>query len=108
LIRHGGLIMQRPATVYVWDPFVRLFHWSLVTAVVLNQFVWEEGDTAHEWTGYTAALLVALRLVWGLIGTRHARLSDWWPTPSRLRAHAQGLLTRAPGESVGHTTYAHS
>jgi cytochrome b len=94
--------MQRPATVYVWDPFVRLFHWSLVTAVVLNQFVLEEGDTPHEWVGYAAALLVALRLLWGLIGTRHARFSDWWPTPSRLRAHAQGLLTGHPEESVGH------
>ncbi|MCX7815126.1 MAG: cytochrome b/b6 domain-containing protein [Tepidimonas ignava] len=94
--------MQRPAEVYVWDPFVRLFHWSLVTCVLLNQFVLEEGETAHEWTGYTAAALVGLRLLWGLVGTRHARLSDWWPTPARVRAHVGALLAGQPDEHPGH------
>lgn len=75
----------------VWDPFVRLFHWSLVACVFLNQFVLEEGETAHEWTGYVAAGLVLLRVIWGVVGTRHARFSDFFPTPARLRLHLQAV-----------------
>ena len=48
--------------VPVWDPFVRIFHWSLVLCVVLNYFVLEEGETAHEWSGYIAAGLVCARV----------------------------------------------
>ena len=61
-------------TVEVWDPFVRVFHWSLVACVLLNQFVLEAGDTAHAWSGYIASALVVARIVWGFVGTRHARL----------------------------------
>jgi cytochrome b len=70
--------------VKVWDPFVRIFHWSLVTCIVLNQFVLEAGETAHEWAGYLASTLVLLRLVWGFVGGRHARFADFFPTPQRL------------------------
>lgn len=94
--------MQRPNAVYVWDPFVRIFHWSLVTCVLLNQFVLEEGETAHEWTGYVAAGWVAARLLWGFVGTRHARFADWWPTPTRLRRHVQALLRGEPDDHPGH------
>src|SRR3989344_3306220 len=73
-----------PAATKVWDPFVRIFHWSLVSCVVLNQFVLEPGKTAHEWVGYTASALVLARLVWGFVGSRHARFSDFFPTPRRL------------------------
>jgi cytochrome b len=77
--------------VPVWDRFVRLFHWSLVACVLLNQFVLEEGETAHQWVGYAAAMLVGARIVWGFVGTRHARFADFFPTPARVRNHLQAL-----------------
>jgi cytochrome b len=73
--------------VKVWDPFVRIFHWSLVTCVLTNYFVLDDGEDWHQWIGYAASALVALRIVWGFIGTRHARFADFFPTPTRLRAH---------------------
>lgn len=76
-----------PSAERVWDPFVRVFHWSLVSTVVLNQWVLEEGERPHRWLGYAAAVLVLLRVVWGFIGPRYARFSDFWPTPTRLRHH---------------------
>ncbi|MFN3830338.1 MAG: cytochrome b/b6 domain-containing protein [Tepidimonas ignava] len=94
--------MQRPASLYVWDPVVRLFHWSLVACVLLNQFVLEAGETPHRWVGYAATALVGLRLLWGVIGSRHARFADWWPTPARLRAHVRGLLAGQPDDHPGH------
>lgn len=89
-------------SVKVWDPFVRLFHWSLVTCVLLNLWVLEEGESAHELAGYIAVGLVLARLVWGFIGTRHARFSDFFPTPSRVKTHVQALLRGEHPSSVGH------
>lgn len=82
---------QAPSATRVWDPFVRIFHWSLVTCVVLNQFVLEDGKTAHEWVGYIASALVLARVVWGFVGSKHARFSDFFPTPARLLRHVQAL-----------------
>ena len=86
----------------VWDLFVRVFHWTLVSCVLLNQFVLEEGDPPHEWAGYLAAALVAARIVWGFIGSRHARFSDFFPTPARLRAHLQAMRSGRPQHHWGH------
>lgn len=89
-------------SVKVWDPFVRIFHWSLVTCIVLNQFVLEAGETAHEWAGYTASALVLLRLVWGFVGSRHARFADFFPTPQRLARHVQALRRGEQPHYDGH------
>jgi cytochrome b len=86
----------------VWDPFVRLFHWSLVSCVVLNQFILEEGETAHQWVGYAATALVLARVVWGFVGTRHARFTDFFPTPERLRNHVQALRRGEQPAYEGH------
>lgn len=86
----------------VWDRFVRVFHWVLVSCVLLNQFVLEEGETPHEWAGYLAAALVVARIVWGFIGSRHARFSDFFPTPTRLVAHLLAMRSGAPEHHWGH------
>lgn len=92
----------RPSAERVWDPFVRLFHWSLVGAVVLNQWVLEEGEGPHRWLGYAAAVLVLLRVIWGFIGPRHARFSDFWPTPTRLRHHLRAWFRGDEMHVTGH------
>lgn len=86
----------------VWDLFVRVFHWTLVGTVLLNQFVLEEGEPPHEWAGYLAAALVVARVVWGFIGSRHARFSDFFPTPSRLRRHVRAMRAGHPEHHWGH------
>ncbi len=91
-----------PRAEQVWDPFVRLFHWSLVSCVLLNQCVLDDGETAHRWTGYAAVLLVLARVVWGFVGSRHARFADFFPTPARLRCHLQALWRRQHPVHTGH------
>ncbi len=90
------------APVKVWDPFVRLFHWSLVSCVLLNQFVLEEGEAPHEWAGYLASALVLARVVWGFIGSRHARFADFFPTPARLGRHFAALRQGLHPQYAGH------
>ena len=91
-----------PSAERVWDPFVRVFHWSLVSTVVLNQWVLEEGEGPHRWLGYAAAVLVLLRVVWGFIGPRYARFSDFWPTPTRLRHHLRAWFRGDEMHVPGH------
>ena len=54
--------------VMVWDPLVRLFHWSLVLAFGANALVIDDDSTLHEWVGYLVMGLVLLRILWGFIG----------------------------------------
>lgn len=89
-------------TVNVWDRFVRIFHWSLVACVLTNFFVIDDGETLHQWLGYTASSLVLARIVWGFIGPRHARFSDFFPTPARIRRHLAGLFSGARDHHDGH------
>ncbi|MBS0543549.1 MAG: cytochrome b/b6 domain-containing protein [Proteobacteria bacterium] len=94
------LVPNRPTRV--WDPFVRIFHWSLVACVLLNFFVVDDGETLHIWLGYTATALVMARIVWGFVGTRHARFAGFFPTPARLRAHLAGLVSGRREVPEGH------
>jgi len=88
--------------VPVWDRFVRVFHWSLVGCVLVNYFWLDDGKNLHQWLGYAASALVVARIGWGFIGTRHARFSSFFPTPSRLRRHVAGLLSGQHEFHAGH------
>jgi cytochrome b len=90
----------------VWDPLVRGVHWALVVCVIGDFTLNEPGGTAHRWLGYAAAGLVALRLIWGFFGTRHARFSDFFPTPSRLVPYVRALLRGREPRMVGHNPLA--
>ena len=75
---------QASQTVKVWDPFVRLFHWSLVGLFTFSYFTGDEWKKAHIYSGYAIAGLITLRVVWGLIGSRHARFSDFLYSPGTV------------------------
>ena len=93
-------------TVYVWDPLVRIAHWLLAACVLINLTgLVEEGEMWHRYIGYTACAVVAVRLLWGLVGSRHARFSDFWPTPTRLQAHWQHMQNREPDPHPGHNPF---
>jgi cytochrome b len=87
--------------VPVWDLGVRLFHWGTVAAVA-TAFLAEEGERLHEWAGYAVAGLVSFRLLWGLIGTRHARFSDFTPSPRAVLGYLRARLAGTPRRYLGH------
>ena len=91
-----------PASVKVWDPFVRLFHWSLVALVAAAFLTGDEAEKAHIAIGYAIVGLVAARVVWGFVGPEHARFSDFVKSPAAiLRYLSQALQGRAP-RHLGH------
>ena len=89
------------ATVKVWDPLVRIFHWSLAGLFLANFFT-EEGELVHRGIGYVLLGLIAVRFVWGWVGTRHARFSDWVPGPRRLRDYLRDRLAGRSQRQLGH------
>lgn len=78
-------------SVKVWDGFVRLFHWGTALLFFANFTLLEGEDKLHAYAGYAVFALVLLRLLWGLIGSRHARFSAFWPRPAAIRAHLKSL-----------------
>ncbi|MET0378763.1 MAG: cytochrome b/b6 domain-containing protein [Spongiibacteraceae bacterium] len=88
--------------VTVWDPLVRIFHWSVATLFLLNYWLLEPGETLHEWAGYAIAGLLVIRIVWGWAGSHNARFASFWPTPTRLRRHVQQLRKREFDPTEGH------
>lgn len=83
-----------PREINVWDRFVRSFHWLLVasvtTAAVTGFVTGAETIDIHIWAGVTAVVLVVLRLVWGFLGTEHARFSDFVRGPRAALVHLRG------------------
>jgi cytochrome b len=94
--------VERSAPVRIWDPLVRVFHWSLAAAVIATYWFTDPGSDVHNWIGYGAAVVVLARGVWGLVGRGHARFSDFTPTPARLREHLDHLRARSVPVDTGH------
>jgi len=89
-------------SVHVWDRFVRVFHWSLVTCIVVNYFFFDDGEALHRWLGYTASALVCARIVWGFIGSRYARFADFFPTVVRIKRHLRNVVSGEHDDYSGH------
>ena len=85
--------------VKVWDPLVRLAHWSLVASLVA---AWFTSKAAHEWLGYAALGIVTLRIVWGGIGPRYARFRQFVLGPAETLAYARAFAARVEPRHLGH------
>src|SRR5262245_50714224 len=88
--------------IKVWDLLVRLLHWSLVAAVIGAWLTRDDEDPRHIWLGYTALTIVAIRLVWGFVGTRHARFSDFLRSPRATAAYLMTVIAHREPRHVGH------
>ena len=98
-----------PATrqVKVWDILVRFTHWTVAAGIIANLFFTEDGSDLHVYVGYTVLGLVVVRLLWGLVGTRYARFTNFFPTPTRLKRHLSALSVRRVDEQhLGHNPLA--
>ena len=79
--------------VKVWDLPTRLFHWLLAFAVGAALVTGQIGGNAIEWHARIGLFIVGLivfRLVWGVLGSTHARFASFVPTPSAIRAYLRG------------------
>ena len=93
----------RPETeIRVWDPLVRLFHWSLVVAFAIAYFTQEREYELHRISGYIVLGLVGFRVIWGVVGPKHARFSDFLYPPSSTLRYLAGLPGGRSRRYLGH------
>jgi cytochrome b len=84
----------------VWDLPTRLFHWLMVLSIIGSYFTAQPGTDWMPWhmrLGYFMIGLLVFRLIWGLIGPRHARFVNFIKGPTSIIAYLKGAC-----QSVGH------
>lgn len=92
---------MRPLTTLVWDPLIRFFHWSLVGGVAYEMLA-DAGTSTHEMLGYLLLVLIAVRVVWGFVGTTYARFSNFIVSPLNMVIYAKSILVGHPKRYIGH------
>ena len=89
-------------TVRVWDPVIRIFHWSLVAGVAVAWLTADEWDDLHAVAGYVVAGLLAVRLIWGLLGSHYARFTQFLCRPSTVIAYLRDMTAGRERRYLGH------
>lgn len=93
---------MRPAMVKVWDPLVRVFHWSLVGLFAFAFLTADEWKSAHITAGYIVGGLVAFRILWGMIGPRNARFASFVRGPAATLGYLRDALAFRAPRYLGH------
>jgi len=94
--------MNATTQVKVWDPLVRVFHWSLVIAFFTAYFTDDDLLQVHVWAGYAVLALVLWRLLWGVIGTAHARFTDFVIRPAAVISYLKDVVSLRAKRYIGH------
>jgi cytochrome b len=79
--------------IQVWDLPLRIFHWLLALCVLASIVTGEIGGNLIDWHGRIGVLILGLlvfRLIWGFVGTTHARFASFFPTPAKIAAYLKG------------------
>ena len=94
--------MSKASQIKVWDPFVRFFHWALVSAFTIAYFTEEDLLEIHSWAGYLVLILLCVRFAWGFIGTRYARFSDFIYSKETIIQFLKDTLNLKAKRYIGH------
>lgn len=89
--------------VTVWDPLVRIGHWTLVAAFTGAYLTGEDAPASHEWIGYVVLGVVLLRIVWGFIGSQHARFAEFVRGPAAVLSNLRDIVLMHPRRYLGHS-----
>jgi cytochrome b len=88
--------------IRVWDLPVRVFHWLLVLCISGSLISVNLGGNAIEWHayfGYTVLTLLIFRIIWGFIGSTHARFASFLPSREKIFSYLQGKAPRVLGHN---------
>lgn len=89
-------------TIKVWDRLVRFFHWALVILVIIQLATADNFKAVHVKVGYVIIALLILRIIWGFVGSRYARFSDFIYPPKDVFNYLKGLVLGRPRHYTGH------
>jgi cytochrome b len=95
----------RPATLKIWDLPVRIFHWALVVAFAaayITNLLGVNYFKYHVWCGYVVIILVLFRIIWGLVGTYHAKFINFVRNPFATAKYAVSIIKKVDKHYAGH------
>jgi cytochrome b len=93
----------RTTQVLIWDRFVRVGHWLIAGGFLIAYLTEDDLLTVHVWAGYLVGAIVCLRIVWGFIGSEHARFRDFLYSPRQALRYFNDLVHRRAKRYVGHS-----
>ena len=96
---------DRLQAIPVWDFPTRLFHWLLVVLVAVSFTTGAIGGNAmvyHERSGFAILVLLVFRIVWGFVGSRQSRFSDFVKGPAAVWRYATALFRGDAERHLGH------
>lgn len=96
------MVKKPGATIRIWDPLVRCAHWSLLGTFTIAYLTRTNDYEAHLVTGYVVMGLIIVRIIWGFVGPRHARYSDFICGPAPVYAYLRNLFRLTPPRYLGH------
>lgn len=96
--------MSKSNKTFIWDLPIRLFHWLLVILIAYSWYTMEieEDLDKHFISGYCVLALILFRLVWGFVGTRHARFRTLFFSPGEIISYTKSLFSVPTKEYAGH------
>lgn len=99
---HDDIHQPMPKMVRVWDPLVRLFHWGLAGSFAIAFLTEDDLLALHVWAGYLILGLIFIRVLWGFVGTRHARWSDFVKQPTEIFTYLKATIRSRAARYLGH------
>ncbi len=94
--------MNNTNSIKVWDIFVRFFHWSLVLFFFIAYLTEDDLITIHSYAGYIVLALILARIIWGFIGSKHARFKDFVYPIGQTIQYMKDTLAFKASRYIGH------
>ena len=94
--------MDNTQFIKVWDIAIRVFHWTLLGCYAIAFISSENIMKLHVIFGYSVLFLVLFRILYGFVGTKYARFSDFLYPPAQIVDYLKGLLIGRPKHYIGH------
>jgi cytochrome b len=86
----------------VWEPLIRIGHWTLVLAFFTAYFTEDDFMSLHVWAGYVVGVYLLTRIVWGFVGGKYARFSNFIYSPNQIMGYIKNLIATKPQHYIGH------